>query len=59
MLSEHCNEKPATAFFKQATTPTGSHRRLSCIKLVQNYVGIENINSMLMLSGLISFIDPG
>jgi putative transposase len=43
MLSEHRDEAAATVFFKQA--------------IGANYAGLENMNRLLMLAGLISFVE--
>ena len=56
MLSEHRDEAAATVFFKQAIDANGFPSKVVMDKSGANYVGIENIN-MLMLAGLICFIE--
>jgi putative transposase len=57
MLSEHSDAAAATAFFKQAIDGNGFPHKIVMDKSGANYVGIENINMLLMLAGFISFID--
>ena len=57
MLSEHRDEAAATAFFKQAIDTNGFPNKVVMDKSGANYAGIENINMLLMLAGLISFIE--
>jgi putative transposase len=57
MLSGHRNEAAATAFFKQAIDANGFPNKVVIDKSGTNYTGIENINMLLMLAGLISFIE--
>ena len=56
MLSEQRDEMAATAFFKQAIN-NGFPHKVVMDKSGANYAGIENINRLLMLAGLISFIE--
>jgi len=56
MLSEHRDETTATAFFKQAIDANGFPKKVVMDKSGANYAGLENINTMLMLAGLISFV---
>jgi putative transposase len=46
-----------TAFFKQAIDANGFPQKVVMDKSGANYAGIENINMLLMLAGLISFIE--
>jgi putative transposase len=55
MLSEHRDEAAATAFFKQAINSNGLPDKVVMDKSGANYAGLENINLLLMLAGLISF----
>ena len=57
MLSEKRNEAAATAFFKQAIDNNGFPKKVVMDKSGANYVGLENINFLLMLAGLISFVE--
>jgi len=57
MLSEHRDEAAATAFFKQAIDANGFPGKVVMDKSGANYAGLENINMLLMLAGLISFIE--
>ena len=57
MLSEHRDEAAATTFFKQAIDANGFPNMVVMDKSGANYVGLENINFLLMLAGLISFIE--
>ena len=57
MLSEHRDEAAATSFFKQAIDAIGFPNKVVMDKSGANYAGIENINLLLMLAGLISFIE--
>ena len=57
MLSEHRDESAATAFFKQAIDANGFPGRVVMNKSGANYAGIENINMLPMLAGLIYFIE--
>ena len=50
-------EMAATAFFKQAINNNGFPHKVVMDKSGTNYAGIENINMLLMLAGLISFIE--
>ena len=57
MVSEHRDEAAATAFFKQAIDANGFPSKVVMDKSGANYAGIENINMLLMLAGLIYFIE--
>jgi putative transposase len=57
MLSEQRDETAATTFFKQAINGNGFPHKIVMDKSGANYAGIENINMLLMLAGLISFIE--
>ena len=57
MLFEHSDEAAATAFFKQAIDANGFPQKVVMDKSGANYAGLENINILLMLAGLISFIE--
>ena len=57
MLSEKRDEAAATAFFKQAIDNNGFPKKVVMDKSGANYVGLENINFLLMLAGLISFVE--
>jgi putative transposase len=57
MLSERRDEEAATAFFKQAINANGFPSKVVMDKRGANYVGLENINFLLMLEGLISFVE--
>ena len=51
------DEVAATTFFKQAINNNGFPHKVVMDKSGANYAGIENINILLMLAGLISFIE--
>ena len=57
MLSERRDEEAATAFFKQAINVNGLPSKAVMDKSCANYVGSENINFLLRLAGLISFVE--
>jgi putative transposase len=57
MLSEHRDEAAATAFFKKAINANGFPDKVVMDKSGANQAGLENINLLLMLAGLICFID--
>ncbi len=57
MLSERRDEAAATAFFKQAINSNGLPEKVVMDKSGANQAGLENINLLLMLAGLISFIE--
>ncbi len=57
MLSEHRDEEAATAFFKQAINANRFPNKIVIDKSGANYAGLENINMLLMLAGLISFVE--
>ena len=58
ILSEHRDEMAATTFFKQAINGNGFPHKIVMDKSGANYVGMENINMLLMLAGLISCKRP-
>ena len=47
----------ATAFFKQAINNNGFPHKVVMDKSGANYAGFKNINRLLMLAGLICFIE--
>lgn len=51
------DEMAATALFKQVINNHGFPHKVVMDKSGTNYAGIENINMLLMLAGLISFIE--
>jgi putative transposase len=57
MLSEKRDEAAATAFFKQAIDNIGFPKKVVMDKSGANHAGLENINILLMLAGIISFVD--
>ena len=57
MLSEYRDEAAATAFFKQAIDANGFPKKAHMDKSGANYAGMENINILLMLAGLIGFVE--
>lgn len=57
MLSEKRDEAAATAFFKQAIDNNGLPKKVVMDKSGANYAGLENINILLMLAGIISFVE--
>ena len=57
MLSEKRDEAAATAFFKQAIDNNGFPGKVVMDKSGTNYASLENINLLLMLAGIISFIE--
>ena len=57
MLSEKRDEAAATASFKQAIDNDGFPKKVVMDKSGANYVGLENINFLLMLAGIISFVE--
>ena len=57
MVSEHRDKAAATAFFKQAIDANGFPNKVVMDKSGANYAGLENINMLLMLAGLISFVE--
>jgi putative transposase len=57
MLSEHRDEVAATAFFKQAIDANGLPVKVVMDKSGANQAGLENMNCLLMLAGLINFIE--
>jgi len=56
-LFEQRDEMAATTFFKQAINNNGFPHKVVMDKSGANYAGLENINMLLMLAGLISFIE--
>ena len=57
MLSEKRDEAAATLFFKQAINNNGFPKKVVMDKSGANFVGLENINFLLMLAGIISFVE--
>ncbi|MDD2660875.1 MAG: IS6 family transposase [Methylococcales bacterium] len=57
MLSGRRDEAAATAFFKQAIDANGFPSKVVMDKSGANYAGLGNINLLLRLAGLISFIE--
>jgi putative transposase len=57
VLSEYRDEAAATAFFKQVIDANGFPKKVVMYKSGANYAGLENINILLMLAGLISFVE--
>jgi putative transposase len=57
MLSEHRDEVAATAFFKQAVDHNELPTKVVIDKSSANNAGLENINSLIFLAGLLCFID--
>jgi putative transposase len=57
MLSEKRDEAAATAFFKQAIDANGFPKKVVMDQSGANYAGLENINLLLLLAGLISFVE--
>jgi putative transposase len=57
MLSEKRDEAAATAFFKQAIDANGFPHKVVMDKSGANYAGLKHINLLLLLAGLISFVE--
>jgi putative transposase len=57
MLSEHRDEAAATAFFRQAINSNGLRDKVVMDKSDANQAGLENMNCLLMLAGLISLVE--
>jgi len=57
MPSERHDEEAATVFFNQAINSNGLPEKVVMDKSGANYAGLENINILLMLAGLLSFIE--
>ena len=57
MLSEHRDEAAATAFFKQAIDHNELPSKVVIDKSGANNAGLENINILVFLAGLLCFID--
>jgi len=57
MLSEKRDEVAATAFFKHAIDNNGLPEKVVMDKSGANYVGLENINILLLLAGIICFVE--
>ena len=57
MLSEHRDEAAATAFFKQAIDHNEWPSKVVIDKSGANNAGLENINILVFLAGLLCFID--
>jgi putative transposase len=55
MLSEHRDEAPATAFFKQAIDNNGLPHKVVMDKSGANYAGLENINLLMLLASWVGF----
>jgi putative transposase len=53
MLSERRDEAAATAFFKQAIDGNGLPKKVVMDKSGANLAGLENINILLVLAGLV------
>jgi putative transposase len=56
MLPEHWNEDAATAFFKQAVDHNELPSKVVIDKSGANNAGLENINILIFLAGLLCFI---
>ena len=57
MLSKHRDEVAATAFFKQAIDHNGLPNKVVIDQSGANNAGLENINILIFLAGLLCFID--
>ena len=57
LLSEKRDEAAATAFFRQAIDGNGLPEKVVIDKSGSNNAGLENINMLLMLSGLLCWIE--
>ena len=57
MLSEERDEKAATAFFKQAVDNNGFPNKVVIDKSGANEAGLHNVNILLMLCGIITWIE--
>ena len=57
MLSEQRDKMAATTFFKQAINNNGFPHKVVMDKSGAIYEGLENISMLLMLAGLISFVE--
>ena len=57
MLSEHWDEVAAAAFFKQAAAYNELPIKVVIDKSGANNAGLENINILIFLAGLLCFID--
>jgi putative transposase len=57
MLSKHRGEVAATAFFKQAIDHNGLPSKVVIESSGANNTGLENINILIFLAGLLCFID--
>ena len=57
MLSERRDEEADTALFKRAIDANGLLEKVIMDKSDANYAGIENINILLMVAGLICFLE--
>jgi putative transposase len=57
MLSGHRDEVAATAFFKQAVDHNELPSKVVIDKKGANNAGLENINILIFLAGLLGFID--
>jgi len=54
MLSEQRDEMAAATFFKQAINGNGFPHKIVMDKSSANYAGLEDINRLLMLAGLMN-----
>ena len=57
MLSEKRDEAAAIMFFKQAINDNNFPKQVVMDKSGANFVGLENINILQMLAGIISFVE--
>lgn len=57
ILSKHRDVAAASAFFKQAIDANGLPKKVAIDKSGANHVGLETINFLLMLAGLIGFVE--
>ena len=57
MLSEHRDDVAAKAFFKQAIDHNGLPSKVVSDKSGAKNAGLENINILIFLAGLLCFID--
>jgi putative transposase len=57
MLSEYRDEAAATSFFINAINANGFPNKVVMDKSGANQAGLENMNCLLMLAGLISFVE--
>jgi len=57
MLFKHRDKAAASTFFKQAIDTNGFPNKVVMDKSGANYAGLESINMLLLLAGLLSFIE--